>query len=238
MRLTVEPLDDSTWPGVLTPNGDRQPSRFKSSWSTIMAELDREVDLTANGGRYHAQAVLEVPFPRTRIYRDGTGVHADAAAPRHPGVALSFDIDGVGPVRFATDRYRYGGPGYTRDWQANVRAIVLTLEALRGVDRWGAVRSAQQYRGWQAIGAGDDSPTAMGSGLTVDAAARLLADAAAASFGEAWCSAEDLLHADDRADLIRGAYRDAAKRAHPDAGGDPEEFRRLTEARDLLLAHG
>lgn len=37
-------------------------------------------------------------------------------------------------------------------------------------------------------------------------------------------------------DLIRRAFRGAAFGAHPDRGGDPEAFRRLLEARDLLVA--
>jgi hypothetical protein len=31
-------------------------------------------------------------------------------------------------------------------------------------------------------------------------------------------------------DVAEAAYRALAKKAHPDAGGDPERFRRLTEA--------
>lgn len=35
---------------------------------------------------------------------------------------------------------------------------------------------------------------------------------------------------------IRAAYRQAAKRAHPDQGGSADEFRRLQAAADILLA--
>ena len=35
---------------------------------------------------------------------------------------------------------------------------------------------------------------------------------------------------------VIAAFRAKAKTAHPDTGGDPEEFRRLVLARDLLLA--
>jgi len=34
---------------------------------------------------------------------------------------------------------------------------------------------------------------------------------------------------------IESAFRKAARRCHPDAGGDPEKFRALVGARDLLL---
>lgn len=236
MNLTVVPLDDDTWPGPFTPDADRVPSRFSTSWERLLADLDSEVDLTANGGRTHANAVLEVPFPKSRIYADGRGVHADATNPRHPGVALSFDIPNVGPVRFACDQYKYGGARYLRNWQSNLRAITLTLEALRAVDRHGAAKTGQQYRGFAELGTGLPMGPGEAPAMSLDTAARLLAEAACIAFGDDWIAAEDLLVADDRASLIRGAYRDASRTAHPDHGGDPDVFDQLTKARDLLLA--
>jgi len=35
-------------------------------------------------------------------------------------------------------------------------------------------------------------------------------------------------------DALRRAYRCAAAKLHPDTGGDPEEFKKLQRARDLL----
>jgi hypothetical protein len=40
------------------------------------------------------------------------------------------------------------------DWQHNVRAIALGLEALRKVDRYGITRRGEQYAGWKALPAG------------------------------------------------------------------------------------
>jgi hypothetical protein len=37
------------------------------------------------------------------------------------------------------------------------------------------------------------------------------------------------------ADAVRAAYRRLARTAHPDRGGDAEEFKRLTAARDDVL---
>lgn len=218
MYLTVVPLDDATWPGPFTVDQDREPSRFSAAWSTVMADLDREVDLTAKAPGWHTPAVLEVPFPKSRLYRDGTGVHADAANARHPGVALSFDIHGVGPVRFACDRYRYGGVGYLRDWQSNVRAVVLTLEALRAVDRHGAAKTGQQYRGFAELGAG----TPVGAGMDRDVALGIIAGAIDWSVAEV------------TADLQK-ACRLAIRSVHPDHGGDRAAFDLVTEARDLLV---
>jgi hypothetical protein len=39
------------------------------------------------------------------------------------------------------------------------------------------------------------------------------------------------------ADEIHAAYRQAARRAHPDTGGDEASFRRVTEAYESLLRH-
>ena len=38
--------------------------------------------------------------------------------------------------------------------------------------------------------------------------------------------------------IAQTAYRAAAAKHHPDRGGDPELFRRLTAARDLLAPKG
>jgi uncharacterized protein (DUF58 family) len=41
------------------------------------------------------------------------------------------------------------------DWKDNLRAIALSLEALRAVDRYGVTRGNEQYRGWTQIGNGN-----------------------------------------------------------------------------------
>jgi hypothetical protein len=66
----------------------------------------------------------------------------------------------------------------------------------------------------------------MGAAMTIDQAIQLLHE-----------YADGFIWAYDVADEVHQAWRIAAKAAHPDAGGDPATFRRLTEARDLLLKH-
>lgn len=105
-------------------------------------------------------------------------------------------------------------------WQANVRAIALSLEALRAVDRWGVTSSGEQYRGWSAI-----SATSGEFDMDRTQAAYLLsADTA--------FTPEEILASPDKA---RSAYRAAALKHHPDKGGNTELFRRLKAAYDLLL---
>lgn len=153
--------------------------------------------------------VLEVDADPSDIRRDGM-LRAQARV-GFIGVRVWF-VSRHGPLEYATDAYDH--------WQANVRAIALGLGALRAVDRYGVTGSGEQYRGWTQITA---APA--GAGLTTDEARRVLADAA----GE---SAADL-NSEER--IVR-AYRVAARVAHPDHGGNPDVFRLITTARDVLLA--
>jgi hypothetical protein len=60
---------------------------------------------------------------------------------------------------------------------------------------------------------------------------------ASGATGSKFADAASLLgiSVDATADEIQAAYRRLVKAAHPDVGGDPAVFRRLTEARDALL---
>ncbi|WP_433731070.1 hypothetical protein ACQP2Y_21740 [Actinoplanes sp. CA-051413] len=152
--------------------------------------------------------VVQVDAPMGSIRRDGM-LYAKAKV-NSPGVKVSFDSR-HGPLTYATDQYR--------TWQANVRAIGLALEALRAVDRYGVTHSGEQYTGWSAIAA-----TAAETSMTVDEARRVLADAAG-------LQPADL----STTDAINRAYKAAARKTHPDAGGNADVFRLIGAARDVLL---
>lgn len=210
-RLVARPIDQ--WPGQLTPDSRRQFHRFDAGWTDTVELLKREANQL--GAR---EIVLQLDITERMCRNDGW-IRADAK-PGHPGVIVSLDAK-VGPLRFSTDRFK--GGGYYRDlsaWQANVRAIALGLEALRKVDRYGIGTGAEQYQGWRAIGAGTPMPAAA---MTLEEAARLIYPD-----DPEWL---DVATPDD----IRHEYRHQSKTHHPDHGGDPDTFRRLTEARDLLL---
>jgi hypothetical protein len=106
-------------------------------------------------------------------------------------------------------------------WQENVRAIALGLEALRKVERYGIVQSNEQYRGWQALPPGTPMPAAK---MTVEEAESVLR--------------EHMYGNEHSAPPWAELYRRGAKVHHPDAGGDPDDFLRLAEARDVLGAFG
>lgn len=87
-------------------------------------------------------------------------------------------------------------------WQDNVRAVAMGLEALRAVDRHGVTRRGEQYAGWKQLASGQ------GAGDGDPERGRALINAAG------------------------GSWREAVRRAHPDNGGEPEDFRDVIAARD------
>lgn len=201
-RFQIRPL--GTW---VEPVTDPRPaSPFRADWSSTVELLDRETAALGAGA-----VVLQLDVGEADIKLDGM-LRANAR-PAFPGVRVSFDSS-YGPLMYATDRYM--------DWRANVRAVALSLSALRAVDRYGVTRRGEQYRGWQALGAGPRPVVP----LTAETAAQLLSAEAGGH-----PTPEHVL-ADRKARA--GAYRRAIRDHHPDRGGDPATFRRLTEARDLL----
>jgi hypothetical protein len=145
--------------------------------------------------------VLELDLRERDIRLDGMP-RADAR-PGSPAVVLSFDSR-YGPLRYATAEYD--------DWQDNLRAIALSMQALRAVDRYGVSKRGEQYRGWKALPPGP-----------VDAAEQIqTSEQALAYLAEEW----------------DGDLRRAIMETHPDRGGDEDEFRKVVRARDLLAAAG
>lgn len=136
--LTVGPISD--WPGALTPEWKRKPSPFGAAFTTTLDELDREVFHVTETAAQRASAELLVAIPAEQFRLDGKP-RAQAKA-THPGVILSFDSK-HGHLSYPCDTFN--------TWQANLRAIVLSLESLRRVDRYGVTRSGEQYRGFLAI---------------------------------------------------------------------------------------
>ncbi|VXB34509.1 molecular chaperone DnaJ [Pseudoclavibacter sp. 8L] len=197
-ELTVDPVGE--WPGKLTPV--RRRSAFGSTWTTTLELLDRET--RALGGK---NVRLQVAIPPQHFRLDGRP-RATAKA-EHPGVILTLDSK-HGALSYPCDTFD--------DWQDNVRAIALALEALRKVDRYGVTRGGEQYRGFLA--------------LEVSPAQRI--DAALAAI---WLAAHDeptpagWRPSEPQA---RHALGRAKRRTHPDAGGNAEAFQRVTEAEKYL----
>lgn len=206
----VRPLTDRTW---LTPPGQRRRSRFDSAWGSTLELLLGEVEKI--GGR---DLVIEIDVPERGIRNDGM-LRADAR-PDDPAVVVAFETKKYGPLRYESDAYSqlaYGSRA-THPWQDNVRAVALTLEALRAVERHGAARKGEAYRGWAARPA--------------------LASAPVMSSSEAYDVFCDLLGRDGSLEYPPTdprTIRAVKARAHPDQnGGDRELWEKATEAAHAL----
>lgn len=138
-QYVVRPLSDRTWLG----KRPRIESRFDSSWSSTRALLLDEVR-HLNG----KNLVLGMDVSESQIRLDGE-IYANAK-PASPAVEVAFESK-HGPLMYRCDRYL--APYYRQGehWQHNVRAIALTLQALRAVDRYGAAESGEQYAGYRQL---------------------------------------------------------------------------------------
>jgi hypothetical protein len=203
LPYVVRPLEP--WVGPRTQYPER--SRFASHWTTTLYDMSSEI---AKLGA--TSWVLQIDIRERDLRVDG-GIKANAS-PASPAVRVTFTSAEAGPLTFACDTYD--------KWQDNVRAVAMTLRALRAVQRYGAARSNEQYRGWQAI---SNRPATM----TREQAAEFLSH---------WSQLTQfpphvILSS---ATAVRNAYYGAAKRAHPDVTGDDgDTMARLNAARDLLL---
>jgi len=178
-----------------------------------MVLLEREL------GQLEAEnVVLQMAVTDAEIRVDGW-IRANAR-PQHPGVILTFESV-HGPLSYAVETFT--------DWQANVRGIALALEALRKVDRYGVTKSGEQYKGWKAL------PAKAGTTMSARAAANVIVDLSPGWVGEFRDYSVDQVLTVRTA--FKHCYRAAAKASHPDAGGSPERFQLLQQAKAVLDAH-
>lgn len=228
MRVIARPID--LWPGE--PTKHRVSAQFTAEWGDTLDLLEREVRALQKYGRDPGVEVIMQLYLSERDCRLDGGIRANAS-PTGPGAIISFDSM-HGPLRYWADKYDSGGYMGSRrrmpGWQANVRAIALGLEALRKVERYGIAHRGEQYTGFGALPPGGIPMSAHVETMTVEDAARFLIKHGKFDDGDS-TPVKNLLESDV---VVDAYYRAAAKRLHPDAGGDPEMFRRLVMARNLL----
>lgn len=120
--------------------------------------------------------------------------------PKEPGVVAYFEYQSK-PVAIPCDRWA--------KIEANVRAIALTIEAMRGMERWGAKHMiTAMFQGFTAL------PERTGKSCWEVLGVK------------SYASEKEILD----------AYRTMAKRAHPDQGGSSEAFNEVAQAKDIALA--
>lgn len=148
---STRPLSDRTW---LRPVGRIDRSRFTASWSSTLEILEREL-----GFLRATKIVMGIDIEERELRLDG-GVRANAR-PQSDGVELAFESR-HGPLLYRCDIFTVTSyRSRTQPWQDNVRCIALTLESLRAVDRYGATKSGEQYRGFRALPAGGNGSSHM-----------------------------------------------------------------------------
>lgn len=203
---TVRPLSDRTW---LRPAERRTATRFSSTWVETEHLLVDEVD-RLNG----QNLVIEVDLREGDLRIDGRPkARAQSAS---PAVVVAFETSALGPMLYRCDTFTTSYSDQAPAWQHNVRAVALTLQALRAVDRYGATDTGQQYQGFKAIGGGTPMP----------AAPERMSSSAAAELIRGYGPAGEI--------SLEAAYRRALRATHPDMGGQRDDFERVQAAARVL----
>jgi hypothetical protein len=208
IQLRFVPIDK--WPQKRTRS--RKETPFFSGYVKTLDQLEKELN------HLHAKdIVLQAFISWDEIRNDGI-LKANARF-GDPGVILTFQSDN-GPLSFPCDTFTH--------WQANLRGIVLSLEALRAVNRYGVTRRAEQYQGWKQIAPPSDRPFA-----TKEDAAKFIATHGVQDPEHFPMDRPERL-VTDRPYMIE-MYRRAASKLHPDKpGGSHELFVRLQAALRML----
>jgi hypothetical protein len=179
---TAYPL---TWPSGWPRACGRARSAFQCSFAAARDGLMTELRLMG------AQYVLL--STNVELRRDGLP-YSKAPEPVDPGVAVYFLWRGK-QMTFACDRW-----DRVKD---NVRAVGKTIEALRGIERWGASDMMERaFSAFEALPAPEQWWQVLGVSASASAAE------------------------------IDAAYRAKARAAHPDTGGSDAAMARLNAARD------
>lgn len=170
-----------TWPRTLHPKRARFDTTFSIARDGLLDELRR----------LGARDIIISTNLELRL--DGLP-KATRRQPTDVGVAAYFSLAG-NPQCIPCDKWNR--------IEDNLQAIRLTVEALRGLERWGAKEMVNAaFRGFAAL---------------------------PAPHTETWWEILELTPQATEPD-IRAAFRRLARLTHPDAGGDKDEFIKLQNA--------
>jgi len=189
------------WPAGWPRATSRVWGQFKGTIDAARWELLKEIDLLVLGPDTRLYTVRQhVVISTNKPLRKDGELHAGSPEPADPGVAVYFTRNKK-PVCLACDKY-------DRVWK-NIRALAKTIEALRGIERWGSTQLLDRaFTGFAALPERTGPDVWELLGLAPDA---------------------------DEAAILK-AYRERAQTAHPDKGGTHEAFDALTKCKDIALA--
>jgi hypothetical protein len=178
------------WPEGWKRTRWTEQSKFKTGFGAARNFLNAE--LVRMGA---TKIILSSNIP---LRNDGQP-RANMPEPKDAGVAVYFQRNGKEMV-FACDKYKY-----TRD---NIYAIGKTIEALRGIERWGASDMMERaFAGFKALAAQND---------------------------RRWWDVLEVRH-DASRDVVEANFRRLVRDRHPDAGGSHEAMAELNVARQQAL---
>lgn len=181
-----------------TESWRRERSRFKTGFGAARELVFGEI--RRMGG---TKQILSTNVP---LRNDGLPRANTPATNGETGVAVYFTYRKKDMV-FACDKYTSVAD--------NIYAIAKTIEALRGIERWGASDMLERaFRGFAALPEKASSPWRETLGFGPEAAID--------------------------SDVLDTRFRELVQQHHPDRGGDPEKFQSVIEARsqarkELLL---
>ena len=194
------------WPtGMLrTPPAQRERSRFKVTVFEAVFDLKRELDLM---GARHVVITSDLPTKQ-----DGSPYSTGSCD--DPGVAVYFVLHGAERA-FACDRWDRPA--------ANLRAVGLTIQSLRAIERWGSAGMVTQaFAGFAALPAGESAPNPASTPQK-----RTWREVF--QFHVVNANGNPALRA-NALDIIRARYKALIRKAHPDAGGTNEAAAELNVA--------
>jgi hypothetical protein len=187
----------------------RRTSVYKVQFARARDEVLRELGLMS--GTHRPSIVISSNIP---VRRDGLP-YADMREPADPGIAVYWDERKAWNA--AKQSYDIEPRVIACDtWKTtreNIRAIGLAIGALRMLERTGASEILDRaFTGFAALPPASTQPREWWITLGFDAPPASM-------------------------DVVEAAYRERAKRAHPDAGGTHEAMVALNAARELARWH-
>lgn len=169
------------WPRTKIPQWSRFRTTMRKATQALLGELRR---LGAS------QVIISTNI---ELRRDGLP-YSNRRKPNDSGVAVYFKLKGVDQC-FPCDKWR--------DIEDNIYSICKTVEALRGIERWGTGKMFEAtFKGFKALPAHSD-----------------------------WRQVLNVEQSDDLENVER-KFRRLALENHPDQGGNMDEWHKINKAVD------